>query len=238
MKRVASFILLSLVSITVFSQRPSVESISKRFRLSWEPFNDFWMNVPDSINQRAINQGVNVYGLYTFPMDKKDRISFFAGAGIGAHNFYHNALVGLNSSGITYLYNLPDTVGKASIDHKISKISITYIDIPFGFQYKLKNKMHFTAGFKVGWKINDHWKYKGDCYESDNILYDPGIAMKRKYSGLPNIDKFHYGPFVTVNYKWFGLMANYQISTLFEKGKGPEVYPISVGLTFKPFDSK
>ncbi len=238
MKRYLIVLLLSIVSITVFSQKPTVESITKRFRLSWEPFNDFWLNVPDSINERKINQGVNVYGLYTFPMDKKDRLSFFAGTGIGAHNFYHNSLVGLSSSGVTYLYSIPDTVGNISIDHKKSKISITYIDIPFGFQYKLKNNMHFTLGFKVGWKINDHWKYKGDCYESDNEIYDPGIAMKRKYSGLPNIEKFHYGPFFTCSYKWFGVMVNYQVSKLFTEERGPQVNPISVGLTFKPFDSK
>lgn len=238
MKRITAAVLFSLLSVAAFSQKPTVESITKRFRLSWEPFTDIWMNVPDSISERKINQGVNVYGLYTFPMDKKDHLSFFAGAGIGAHNFYHNSLMELSSSGITYFYNLPDTVNGTSIDSKISKISITYIDIPFGFQYKMKNQMHFTLGFKVGWKINDHWKYKGDCYETDNELYDAGITMKRKYSKLPNIDKFHYGPFITINYKWFGIMANYQISTLFEKDKGPEVYPISVGLTFKPFDSK
>lgn len=238
MKRFTTVIFLALLSCSAFSQKPSVESITKRFRLSWEPFNDFWMNVPDSISERVVNQGVNIYGLYTFPMDKKDRLSFFAGAGIGAHNFYHNSLIGLNSNGITYLYNLPDTVNGAGIDHKISKISVTYVDVPFGFQYKMKNKMHITLGFKVGWKINDHWKYKGDYYESNNILYDPGIAMKRKYSGIPNIDNFHYGPFITIGYKWIGVMANYQISTLFEKEKGPEVYPISIGLSFKPFDLK
>ncbi|HNX43870.1 MAG TPA: outer membrane beta-barrel protein [Bacteroidales bacterium] len=238
MKRIAVVVFLSLFSVAAFSQKPSVESITKRFRLSWEPFNDIWMDVPDSINPRTINQGVNIYGLYMFPMDRKDHISFFVGAGIGAHNFFHNALIGLNDGGITYLYNLPDTLGGTTIDVKKSKISVTYFDVPFGFKYKMKNDMHLTLGFKVGWKINDHWKYKGDCYEADNVLYATGATIKRKYSRVPNIDNFHYGPYISFGYKWFGIMANYQISTLFEKDYGPEVYPISVGLTFMPFGSK
>ncbi len=222
-----SSILLILVAAT-FAQKPTAESIRKRFSLGTTFFTDIWMDVPDSINPRAINQGVDVYTYYNFPMDRKGHMFFFAGAGIGAHNFYHNALIG-TKNGVSYLYNVPDKDDNGnSISVKKSKLSITYFDVPFGFRYKAANKLHGTVGFKVGWSLNDHSKYKGTDLDGS------GLTVKEKSAKLPNIENFHYGPFVSIGYKWFGLTASYQISPIFEKDLGPQIYPISVGVTFRP----
>ncbi|MBK7215392.1 MAG: hypothetical protein IPH88_19355 [Bacteroidales bacterium] len=32
---------------------------------------------------------------------------------------------------------------------------------------------------------------------------------------MPNIQNIHYGPFLTVGYKWVGLTASYQITSVF-----------------------
>jgi len=230
MKRILIVFLLAATAIGLFAQKPSAESIRKRFSLSTTLFNDFWMDVPDSIKPRAINQGVDIYALYNFPMDKKGRLSFFAGVGLGAHNFYHKALIGLDENNKSFLYNFPAKDAKGNdIKVKNSKLSITYFDIPFGFQYKAANKLHGTLGFKVGWSINDHSKYKG------TDLAGSGLQVKTKSAGLPNIENLHYGPYATFGYKWFGLTACYQVSPIFEKDMGPEIYPISVGITFRPF---
>ena len=45
---------------------------------------------------------------------------------------------------------------------------------------------------------------------------------------LQNIDKFHYGPMATIGYKWFGVSAFYQISSVFQKDLGPQIAPISL----------
>jgi len=229
MKRFSLFILLAATCFSLFAQKPSAESIRKRFSLGTTLFNDFWMDVPDSINTRAVNQGVDVYLTYNFPMDRKGHMFFFAGAGLGAHNFYHKAQIGLDANNKSYLYNIPSKVGSTDIDVKVSKLSITYFDIPFGFQYKAKSKLHATLGFKVGWSINDHTKYKG------TDLAGSGRLVKQKSAGLPNIENMHYGPFATFGYKWFGVTAFYQIPAVFEKDLGPQIYPVSVGITLRPF---
>lgn len=238
-KLVLIITLLALTSSS-FAQKPSAESIRKRLSLGFGVFNDFWMKVPDSINPRAINQGVDVFVQYMFPMDKKGHLSFFIGGGIGAHNFYHQALLGvgeynyygkplIEDENVSYFYNAPKKAGSNTIDVKKSKLSITYIDVPFGFQYKSSSKIHGTLGFKVGWSLNEHTKYKG----SD--LAGSGTQVKEKSLMLRNLDNFHYGPYAVIGYKWFGASVFYQLSSVFEKDLGPQIYPISVGLVFKPF---
>jgi hypothetical protein len=236
------FLIITLLALaaSTYAQKPSAESISKRLSLGFGVYNDFWMKVPDSINPRAINQGVDVFIHYTFPMDKKGRVEFFIGGGIGAHNFYNQALLGVGEFNIydkalvdneneSYFYNVPATFNDKNIDVKKSKLSITYVDVPFGFQYKASSKVHGTLGFKVGWKIDAHTKYKG----SD--LAGSGYQVIEKSYKLRNIDNFHYGPFATLGYKWFGVSVSYQLSSVFEKDLGPQIYPVSVGLVFQPF---
>ena len=91
------FLIIALLAFTAttFAQKPSAESIRKRMSLGFGVFNDFWMKVPDSINPRTVNQGIDVFLHYTFPMDKKGHLAFFIGGGIGAHNFYNQALLGV-----------------------------------------------------------------------------------------------------------------------------------------------
>jgi hypothetical protein len=242
MKRNISLIIIFLaLAASSYAQKPSVESIRKRLSLGFGVFTDIWLNVPDSINPRAINQGVDAFIHYSFPMDKKGRMNFFLGGGIGAHNFYNQALLGTGKYNIyekkpagvgeneSYFYNVPAKFNGKNIDVKKSKLSITYIDVPFGFQYKTRSNAHFTLGFKVGWKIDAHTKYKG----SD--LAGSGFEVEEKSMKLRNIDKFHYGPYAVIGYKWFGASVFYQLSSVFEKELGPQIHPISVGLVFQPF---
>jgi hypothetical protein len=236
------FLVVTLLALTAtsFAQKPSAESIRKRMSLGFGVFHDFWMKVPDSINPRAINQGVDVFIHYTFPMDKKGHTVFFIGGGIGAHNFYNQALLGVGKYNIyekaltdneneSYFYNVPRKFNGKAMEVQKSKLSITYVDIPFGFQYKSSSKMHVTLGFKVGWKIDAHTKYKG----SD--LAGSGFDVEEKSLKLRNIDNFHYGPYAVLGYKWIGASVFYQLSSVFEKDLGPQIYPISLGLVFKPY---
>jgi hypothetical protein len=241
MKRNIFFIIILMAfTASSFAQKPTAESIRKRLSLGFGVYNDFWMKVPDSINPRAINQGVDVFIQYMFPMDKKGHLSFFIGGGIGAHNFYNQALLGtgeyniynkalVTNSNESYFYNVPSKFNGQDISLKKSKLSITYVDIPFGFQYKATNKIHGTLGFKVGWNISAQTKYKGSALDGS------GYQVKEKSLKLRNIDNFHYGPYAVIGYKWFGVSAFYQLSSVFEKDLGPQIYPISLGLVFKPF---
>lgn len=242
MKRNAILIIIFLaLAASSYAQKPSVESIRKRLSLGFGVFTDIWLKVPDSISPRTINQGVDVFVHYSFPMDKKGRMNFFIGGGLGVHNFYNQALLGTGKYNIyeklpagvganeSYFYNVPSKFNGAATNLKKSKLAITYVDVPFGFTYKTTSNAHLTLGFKVGWKIDAHTKYKGDD------LAGSGYPVMEKEYKLRNIDNFHYGPYAVIGYKWIGASVFYQLSSVFEKDLGPQIHPISVGLVFKPY---
>ncbi len=85
-------------------------------------------------------------------------------------------------------------------------------------------------GFKFGFLVRGHTKYKGDDY-IDGTTQEVIIKKKK----LAFMEKNRYGFTGRIGYKWLNLWGYYQLSTLFEKGKGPEMYPISVGITIIPF---
>jgi hypothetical protein len=242
MKRNISLLIIFLaLAASSYAQKPSVESIRKKLSLGFGIFTDIWLNVPDSIDPRAIHQGVDVFIHYSSPLDKKGHMSFFFGGGIGAHNFYNQALLGTGEYNIyeklpagvgeneSFFYNVPQKIDGKNIELKKSKLSITYVDVPFGFKYVTRSKAHFTLGFKVGWKIDAHTKYKGTDLEGS------GYEVEEKSMKLRNIENFHYGPYAVLGYKWFGASVFYQLSSVFEKEMGPQIHPISLGLVFKPF---
>lgn len=72
--------------------------------------------------------------------------------------------------------------------------------------------------------------------ETDTIdRYDEKIMVKEKTKTIRQLQKWSYGVTLRVGYKFVTVYAYYQISDIFEKGKGPEISPVSLGLTITPF---
>ena len=72
-------------------------------------------------------------------------------------------------------------------------------------------------------------KYVGD---------QPGEAKGKtmiKRKTLNHTEDWAYGFTLRFGYKSFNLFGYYQLSNIFKKGRGPQMYPISVGLTITPF---
>jgi len=87
----------------------------------------------------------------------------------------------------------------------------------------------FGAGFKVKYLASSKDKYIGDLAGVDNGRRN----VKRKT--IANTEQWAYGFTLRVGYKSVNLYGYYQISNIFKRGLGPEMYPISVGITFTPF---
>ena len=76
--------------------------------------------------------------------------------------------------------------------------------------------------------ISSHTKYVGEGM-SFGTYQD---KMKVKHYSVPNINKFRYGVTARFGYGPFNLIAYYSLSKLFEDNLGPELTPISVGISF------
>lgn len=219
------FSLLCLVPLIVFSQEKNKilgETTVKRVSVGVDIFQDFWMNWPEGgMNVRAINLGAGTFATYNIPFGTSP-VSFAIGAGVGWHNLYSNMTINDIKADSTFFTRIPD-----SINYKKSKLGVTYLDFPLELRFVAKNKVRFSVGVKLGYLIDAKTKYKGDNLNGDQII------LKTKQ--VDNVDKFRFGPVIRFGYNWFQIMGYFSVTQLFDKGLGPELYPISVGVTFMPF---
>lgn len=199
-------------------------SAKKRISIGFGLFTDIWMNKPAGMKTRTINQGVNVFGTYNLPFGKSN-FSFAIGVGITVHNLYWNYYFNERATDSLQFSKTPD-----SISYKRSKLTMPYLEIPLEFRFKTKSKFAVSLGFKVGYMIYSHSKWVGDDY-----LWQSGNTLKASFKDIKNLEKFAYGPTFRVGYKWFHLNAYYSLSNIFTKGKGIDMYPVSVGFVLLPF---
>jgi hypothetical protein len=93
------------------------------------------------------------------------------------------------------------------------------------------NAFKFYLGGKIGLMLSNHTKYNGDDYEEN---YPTGSIRIKEYK-IANVNKYRYGLTARIGWKWIQVYGYYSISKLFKKDLGPDMYPISVGLTISPY---
>jgi len=218
-------VLLSIVSLHSFSQVVNEET-KRLFTFGLDVFTDIWQDIPKTVDPKTINPGVNIFGTYNF-MFGNGGVSFSPGLGIGVHNMFNSSFIHTNNDSS---YFVPINIEQPDISYKKSKFVATYLDIPLEIRYKSKSQFRAALGFKFGFLIMGHSKYKGDDYQegTTNLV----IYKKKK---IDYLETNRYGFTARIGYKWLNLYGYYQLSTLFQENKGPEMYPISVGITIIPF---
>lgn len=208
-------------------------------------FTDMWMRngaASDSITPKQINLGGNVYIMKEFPFGTSN-FSFAVGLGVSCHNLYSDARP-INYTfdstgnkaygGATTFTKIPakSTDGSQDIHYKNNKFTVVYADIPLEFRFRLKNNaFKFYLGGKFGVMLGNHTKYNGDNYNEDY----PTPTIKVKEYNIANMNRVRYGITLRTGWKWVQVYAYYSLSHLFKKDMGPEMYPISVGLTISPY---
>ncbi len=219
-----TFLLILFFPLLASAQEKSQvisQSTVKRVSVGADIFQDFWLNKPGDMDGRAINQGAAAYFTYSIPFGDSP-ISFALGAGVSWHNLYSNTIIHDIKADTIVFTPIPD-----SNDYKKSKLGVTYLDFPLEFRLKTNNKIRASIGVKLSYVIDAKTKFKGD---NEN-----GYQIVQKQKQVSNIDRFQFGPQVRIGYSWFHVVCYYSVTQLFEKERGPDVYPISLGITFMPF---
>ena len=230
MKRILLTIIGTLFIGFVFSQVVS-ESTLRKFNIGVGVSTDIWQGQPPDMNTRTINQGSQVYGLYTYRI-KESTVYLAGGIGISTHNMYSNSYIeDVKADSISFV-RIPD-----DISYKKSKISLAFIDVPLEFRIKTDKKFRIAFGFKFGFNINAHQKYKGNRFsvDDDGTVTSDGVNVKVKQKDIRQIETWRYGPTFRIGYKWFNVTVYYQLSKVFKVDKGPQLYPISIGIAVIPF---
>lgn len=230
MKRITIFaaIILSVIAITTQAQNDN--QFRKHLTTKVDIFVDMLQETPENMDLKTVNRGVNISSMYNFPI-KNTSLSFDIGAGLGIHNLYHENTLEKNDDGILQFGQIPDTLtGGRNTEVDNSKVSFTYLDVPMEFKIETESKLRAAIGFKLGLLISSMNKYKGD-----NYMEDSKDDVKIKEKSLDGTNRLRYGPTIRLGYKWINLYGYYSLSTIFEENKGPEMAPISIGISVVKF---
>lgn len=155
----------------------------------------------------------------------KNRMAVVTGMGFRWNNYHFDQNIKLNptTNPITADYIDPD-----SINFSKNRLGVTYLTVPLLLEYQIpvgkKHKpIYFSAGAIGGLKLGSNLKQK---------YIDPnGNEKKEKYKKDYNISPFTYAITARIGYKNVNVFANYSMVSLFEKNKGPEIYPLTIGIS-------
>lgn len=108
------------------------------------------------------------------------------------------------------------------------KLTTQYAFMPLEFRYDTKPEDHgssfrFAAGGRAGYLIRSYTK----------LLENDGDKVK-DFDDF-NLRKYKFGLTGRIGYGHLNFYANYDITNLFEDGKGPELNPIAFGITLIGF---
>lgn len=157
-----------------------------------------------------------------------DKAGLVTGMGLEFNNFHFSNPIGLKvENGIT---TADSTYIKGNMKVEKTKLSTTHLAIPLLLELQIPagergHRIYLSGGVIGGLRIGTHTK----------VLYQNNGDKKDKVRDDFNIATFRYGFTARLGYRAIRLYANYYPVQFFEKGKGPELYPFSVGLVLIPF---
>lgn len=194
--------------------------------------NDMWFL--DLKQARSWNFNIN-FLQYSIGLGT-DKIGLVTGMGIEFNNYHFSNPISLkvdkNPANPTYGMTIVDsTYIKGNFDVSKTKLSTTHLTIPLLLEFQIPTGDHghriFISGGVIGeLRIGSHTK----------VVYDDHGKSKDKNREDFNLSTFRYSFTARVGYRGLKLFANYSPVSLFEKDKGPQVYPYSVGLILFNFD--
>ena len=186
---------------------------------------DFNFDVSDEAEFMALNWG-NSRTFSINPVEWKIKIHHnFIGIVLGLGLEWNSYR--LRNLNYAMAFNSDSTYGVTPTNSGVnkSKFRVTYINAPFLLEFNTsqyrKNNFHISAGVVVGWRINTMYKQR---YRDDG-------KHKDKTYGNWNVEPFRFNAMVRMGYGGLNLFATYGLNPLFSKGRGPELYQFSVGIT-------
>ena len=211
---------------------------------------DFNMNFDDADDylslrmEKSINLNLNIYE-QNIALNKGKNMGLVTGIGLSWNNyrFSRSSYLTPDSSSILGYYMDGVSVRK-------TKLTAMYITVPIFFEIQSKHErrihqFHFAVGGLISARVSTHTKVYFNEANKPYDLLDPVtgnvVATSISPSGgsrniVKNFNSFHLAPFkfdasVRFGYGIINLYATYSLNTMFQKNRGPELYPFSAGIT-------
>lgn len=227
MKKIILVIAFGFFTLSNFAQSVS-ESTVKHISLGYDLYSSIWLNMPADVNSRDINQGVNIFAMYDHSLNDKG-FSVAAGLGISSENLFitDNYVADIHADVIEF------TPLPSSVDVSRNKMNFTYLDIPLELRLKTENDVRFSVGFKIGILMDSKTFYKGNAFDVNGN--DLGYVVIDKFKKINQLETYRFGLQFRAGYKWVQAFGYYSLNKVFIVDKGPQMAPLSIGVTFMPF---
>ncbi|RYZ91418.1 MAG: PorT family protein [Proteobacteria bacterium] len=188
-----------------------------------------WSNRPDTINTGGISRSLNIYFMFNFPFRTNPKLSAAIGIGVGSDNMFFKA-TDVRIRDIATAISFRDV---SDTNHfKKTKLTTDYLEIPVELRYSAKpeddaHSMKFALGVKVGTLLQAKVKNKmlQNAGGTDINDFKEKQYSKRFFNGNRLVATARIG------YGHFSLFGAYQVSRVFKENMGPDVRPLTLGLT-------
>jgi hypothetical protein len=219
--KIAVLLFLSGISFTVLAQNEAPKKISRRPDIPGTFVLEFGFNsdlsAPEEFSLGFFgSRSVNIYYQYDFRI-LKSSFSFVPGIGLSLERFKFGNEYTLDydpADAQSIMMVAPGDTGIPGI--KKSQLITNYIDIPLEIKYSTKpddpaRSFKISVGGRVGYMYDSFSKIK---YKENSEVKK--FKNKEDY----NLNKFRYGVTARIGIGNFSLFGYYNLTPLFEEGKG------------------
>ena len=174
---------------------------------------------------KSMTVGINFLQYNVGLQKNKKNFGLVTGMGWSVYNYRldNNFLITSNEEGVTI--GEPISTDKRNV--KKSKIVASYINVPLLLEIQSVDEAEqhafISAGVYGGFRLGSHTK---TVYFGND---------KNKSREDINVNPFQYGVMFQMGFNIIKLYGTYNLSTLYEEDKGPEVTPFTVGVTLVNF---
>ncbi|GAA4340679.1 outer membrane beta-barrel protein [Flaviaesturariibacter amylovorans] len=188
-----------------------------------------WMNRPDSLNTGGISRSLNLYFMINFPFRTNPRLSAAIGVGVGSDNIF------LKETDIR-IRDVASSIAFRDVSDtnhfKKTKLTTDYLEVPVELRYSAKpeddaHSLKFAIGVKVGALLQAKVKNKELQNAADQAIND----FKEKQYSKRFFNSNRLVATARIGYGHFSLFGAYQLSRVFRENMGPDVRPLSIGLS-------
>lgn len=157
----------------------------------------------------------------------KNNFKIVTGFGFDYHSYDLSNKVTLNPDS-SFTGGFIDSTNNFS--YKKNRLRNTYLQVPLLLEFNTSNNpektFHVAFGVIGQFLISSRTKqvYENEKYE-----------FKKERKDSYNMNPFSAKAHVNIGYRGFTAFGEYSLTSLFQSGKGPELYPFTVGIRLIPF---